>query len=424
MKLRDYQKTNSEQIVKRLLRSRIAYLAAQVRTGKTITALDACRTLQNTQPSFNVLFITKKNAIGSIEADAKALGITYNLTVTNYEGLHKLPEVNRWDVIICDELHCLSGYPKPSKRFKSVRALFDDYTYLIGLSGTPHPETKAQLFHQFNVSPNSPWSKYNFYQWAKKYCDVYQKNFGYGLVNQYDKALDNMIDPDIEKYMINFTQTQAGFDNQVNEHVLYADMLPSTYNLIDILKRDRVYEGKKGLILADTAVKLQNKIHQLWSGTIKYEDGTSMIGDMSKGQFIKDNFKNKKLAIFYYYKKELDLLRILYPNNTNNSLLFNKERDITFIGQIRSCREGINLSTADALIFYNIEFSCVSYIQAKDRMTSKDRTIPNDVYYIFSKGGIEEKIYNRVRNKEDYSNSIFRKDFGIEEKNVQLDMFS
>jgi len=42
-------------------------------------------------------------------------------------------------------------------------------------------------------------------------------------------------------------------------------------------------------------------------------------------------------------------------------------------------------------------------------MTTKDR-LENDVYWIFSKGGIESKIYNAVKNKKDYTLNHFKKD--------------
>jgi len=42
-------------------------------------------------------------------------------------------------------------------------------------------------------------------------------------------------------------------------------------------------------------------------------------------------------------------------------------------------------------------------------MTSKDRTKSNDVYFIFSKGGIEKHIYKRVSNKLDFTNSYFKR---------------
>ena len=73
-------------------------------------------------------------------------------------------------------------------------------------------------------------------------------------------------------------------------------------------------------------------------------------------------------------------------------------------------REGVKLANADALVFFNIDYSALSYFQAKDRMTTMER-LQNDVYWVFSNKGIEQKIYNTVSNKKDYTLSHFKKDF-------------
>ena len=78
--------------------------------------------------------------------------------------------------------------------------------------------------------------------------------------------------------------------------------------------------------------------------------------------------------------------------------------------QIISGREGISLSAADYLVFYNIDFSATSYFQAKDRLTTKTR-LSNEIFWLFSDGGIEEKIYKAVSNKKKYTLNYFKKDY-------------
>lgn len=51
-------------------------------------------------------------------------------------------------------------------------------------------------------------------------------------------------------------------------------------------------------------------------------------------------------------------------------------------------------------------------------MQSKERSKEALLYWIFAKGGIEEKIYQRVINKQDYTLSYFRKDYGIKPEKV------
>jgi len=164
---------------------------------------------------------------------------------------------------------------------------------------------------------------------------------------------------------------------------------------------------------------LMQKLHQMYSGTIKFECGVGKVLDNSKAVFIQKEFEGKKIAIFYKFIQEFEMLKAQFPNWTSDPMEFNEASNLTFLGQIQSSREGINLSSADALIFLNIDFAAVSYFQAKDRLTSKDRTKENIVYWIFSEGGIEEQIYQSVMNKKDYTLSIFRRDFEIKTKKIK-----
>jgi hypothetical protein len=62
---------------------------------------------------------------------------------------------------------------------------------------------------------------------------------------------------------------------------------------------------------------------------------------------------------------------------------------------------------------YNIDFSAVSYWQSRARLQTKDRVKAAKVYWIFSEGGIESKIYQAVQNKKDYTLNYFKKDYKI-----------
>jgi hypothetical protein len=45
-------------------------------------------------------------------------------------------------------------------------------------------------------------------------------------------------------------------------------------------------------------------------------------------------------------------------------------------------------------------------------MTTKER-LKSDVYWVFSEGGIEDKIYKAVSNKKDFTLSHFRKEYNV-----------
>jgi len=407
MELRDYQRKIVGQGAKILNNNGLLYLAMEVRTGKTATALTICDALACDR----VLFVTKKKVISGIEKDHKALNCSFELTCLNYESLHKLDMVS-YDTIICDEAHTLGAFPKPSKRAKQIKDLVaKTKAKVIFLSGTPTPETHSQMFHQLYVHPNNPFKAYaNFYRWANDYVNVKSKYISSMRINDYSFALKEKIMEKVNPLMITYTQEAAGFESKINEHVLFVTMNSVTYYLCDKLKKDFVIQGNHDVILADTGVKLMSKLHQMYSGTVILESGKSKVLDNSKAQFILREFHGKKIGIFYKFKAEWDMLNEVYGDKLTDDLDEFNSTDKNIALQIQSGREGISLRNADALVYFNIDFSAVSYWQSRDRMTTIDRKF-NDIYWIFSEDGIEEKIYKTVQEKKDYTLSYFKKDF-------------
>jgi hypothetical protein len=210
------------------------------------------------------------------------------------------------------------------------------------------------------------------------------------------QSINDLMNP----YIISYTQKQAGFESEIEEEILTVPV--KTTDMCRKLKKDLVIEMDSEVILADTGVKLMSKLHQMYSGTVKFESGKSTVLDTSKAEYIKWRFSDKKLGIFYKFKAELDALKQVFGDMICTDLEeFNtSEKHIAL--QIVSGREGISLKNADFIVFYNIDFSATSYWQARDRMTTKDRKY-NKVYWIFSDKGIERDIYKTVIQKKDYT---------------------
>jgi hypothetical protein len=213
----------------------------------------------------------------------------------------------------------------------------------------------------------------------------------------------------MKPYMISYTQKQAGFESQIEEEILTVRV--NTGDLCKQLKRDLVVEMDDEVILADTGVKLMSKLHQMYSGTVKFESGNSIVLDTSKAEFIKWKFDGQKIGVFYKFKAELDALKQVFGDQLCTDLETFDTTDKNIALQIVSGREGISLRNAEHIVFYNIDFSATSYWQARDRMTTKDRKY-NKVYWVFAEGGIEKKVYRAVINKKDYTLKHFRNDVG------------
>ena len=409
--LRDYQERISNEAVAILQKHGLVYLAMEPRTGKTLTAFATAFKYG----AKSLLFVTKKKAKADIMAQMLDSGYEYErIDVTNYEQLHNY--LWGYDLIIIDEAHVIAAYPTASVKAKELKRICNGKP-IIYLSGTPTPESFSQLYHQMWVSSFSPFKDYkNFYAWAKDYVDILQKYLYGKTINDYSCGKQEAIEKATNHLFIALTQEQAGFTELVKENILYVDMEPSTYKFADRLRIDKVVTNKEGAsVLADTAVKLMQKLHQVYSGTIIIDEPEmkGKVFDYTKAEFIKQRFAGQKIAIFYKFKAEAMALRWVLGKVYDDPMEFNNAESGVFISQIVSGREGIRLDTADALIMYNIDFSATSYWQSRARIQTKDRVKEAQLYWIFSEGGIEDKIYKAVMDKRDYTLSHFKKDFSL-----------
>lgn len=393
--LRDYQTKNAEEATTILNRFNIVYLQHEQRSGKTLTALQICKNVN----AKSVLFLTKKKAISSIESDHKDFGFNFDLKVANYESLHKV--IGIFDLVILDEASTLGAFPKPSQRTKLIKQRFKKHK-IVFLSGTPASESYSQWYHQFYVSDYSPFKKYvNFYKWAKDFTMPALIYTTYGQSNDYSKAKIDLIDEKIQPYIHKFTQSDAGFENVITKHLHFIEMLPITYRIIDKLKKDNIVIGKENNIIADSAVKLMSKVHQLGTGTIIFDSGDKAIIDYSKALFIKNNIKGK-LAILYYFKEELTMLQDTFGDMITNDLQEFNTNDKHFVGQQYSCAMGINLSKADNLVYLNFGFSGTNFVQSLDRLTILSRKETN-VHFILANKTLDLQILKTIENKRNFT---------------------
>lgn len=307
-------------------------------------------------------------------------------------------------------VHNCGAYPKPSKRYKDIRAM--RYAYLLLMSGTPSPESYSQLYHQFALG-RAPWPEYkNFYRWADRYVNVKEKYVGTGQkVNDYSDAKEALIMRDIAPLTVTVTQEQAGFTTEIEEITHLVEMKPRTYRIAQRIMRDGVVGSPRcRAVVADTGAKAMSKLHQVYSGTVITERHGAVAFDDSKVRYIVETFKGKT-AILYKFQAEGDMLKAAFDGRwTDSPEVFNAVPHMVYIGQVQSSREGVNLSSADDLVFFSIDHSALSYLQGINRAAYLGRDRANRVHWVFAARSIEPKIYNVVKAKENYTTNHYRHD--------------
>lgn len=425
MKLTPFQQDMVDKALPILNKHRLVYLALETRTGKTPVSIMLCHKFAYATLFHKILFCTKKSVIPAIQKTIDGLREDYDLTmdtqIVSFDSLHKVThEPGR--IIIADEAHSFGAYPKPSKRAIMLAGLSRG-CYVIFLSATPTPESYSQIYHQlWAAGSDSPLIKpyRNFYKWAAHYVDVKDKFIGAGRkAKDYSHGKAELIMPFLQELSVSGTKQDAGFEHcHVKEIIVDCPLPDEITRLIHQIEVHGLANINGDNIVADSAVSRMSKVHQLASGSVIGENQTHLLSDHKCRMVRIVQMAYTKIAVYYKYKGELDLLRNAFQDRiTEDADEFNASKDKVYAGQFLSKREGIDLRTADALVMYNIDFAYLSYEQTKNRIMNMFREKAPVMIWLFSsytnrKGkpdSIEKRIYEAVCKKKNYTASHYKR---------------
>lgn len=368
-----HQIEKSEELLKVLKARGLAYLAGEVRSGKTLTAILTAEAYG----AKSILVLTKKAAIPGWEKFRSFM--VHNWTITNYEQVQKL-KGNTYDLIIIDEAHNLGQVGKASLRVKAIRQLAYKHPVIL-LSGTPHAETKASLYHQMCITKYSPFDEYkSFYKFFAKYGLLRQQFIAGRAINVYKETLP-VLDPVIEPYFVTMTQKDAGIRTKSGDIVHYVELNEETKAIYNKLFEDQIAIINGEEVVCDSDMKLRMTLHQLETGVEKFN-------------YIKDNFTGKVAVMSHFIDERRRVEEHLLDVDVYSS---NKHA------------EGVDLSHYDHFIILSGDYSGAKFIQRRERNVNLNNTKQAVVHHILVRGAISEQVYNAVSHKLDFNNQVFQR---------------
>lgn len=380
---------------------KIAYLAAEERTGKTIAGLAAARDYllqpQAKMPALCILVITKAKATSGWADTLEKFHPGLQVHITSYHSAYK-HEGGGYSLVIIDEAHStLSAYPKPGVIQQQIRKLCKGLP-IIFMSATPYAQGFSQLFHQLQVSSFSPFRSYsNFYSWHSAYGRVYTIKIMGNDVAQYDRCNEKEVLEAVQHLFITATRAELGFEHEPEDEVHYIELGPDTKFAYNELLTHGIIETSAGMIVADNTSKLRTSLHQLEGGTIKIGEVGHVLNNREKIDYVLQKFgDSKNLVIMYNYKAELIKLSQVFKNAT--------------LLQATSYAEGVDLSWADHLVIYSQDFSTARHTQRRARQANLNRKTEIVVHFLLVKKALSEQVYKTVSlNKRNYIDSMFER---------------
>ena len=443
-KLRDYQK----QILSELKHIPAPYFLMGTGTGKTIVSLaryerDGGGKLivicpkkiigqwqDNISFEFPDLRILKfKSSANSTTIDKALLSSsTYDVVVLNYEMLHKLKSFNRvvndkWTIIL-DEGHRIRNYGGIRTRVKVTEAVLklgEKTTKKMILTATPTQSNYGgyiDYFTQLKFLGYEDRSYKEFYEHHVQYIDI-----NYGTSPYPVKTITGYLNTDkienlLKKIARRYVPKLGDFEPQHTKVTL--EQIPSYKK---ILKE----EAYKDIMITNSARK-RVALKTLTSGTIYGQDMTGnhyqYVDNTSKIDWLKDFLTDtdEVVTIFYQYNVELEALKKLMVELNKRYIVINgqtkdavkevKRTDYdVIIGQFQAMSESIDgmQHKSHIEVFMTMPESSLTYKQAIGRIDRIGQTKVPMYYYLVMQGTLDEKIYNLIEQKLDFSEKILDK---------------
>lgn len=168
-------------------------------------------------------------------------------------------------------------------------------------------------------------------------------------------------------------------------------------------------------------------------------DGLELVGDTTLtkllyerqlcGQYNQDKLKafqdliestNDRVIVFYNFNAELDALKGVCESvgrsyslvNGNGRDLYNydNESDSITLIQYQAGAMGLNLQKANRIIYFTPPLSSELFEQSKKRIHRIGQSKTCFYYYLTCKGSVEEKIYNTLAMRRDYTEALFEEE--------------
>lgn len=388
MELLLHQKRAASEIVAILQRYKLAYLFGEMRVGKTLTALAAATEFlqkQNNNKQLPFLVIAPKRALESWLQHKD----DFFFIATNYEKVSKIDK--DFSLVIVDEAHNFSCFPRMTQRHNAVRAAISDKPLLL-LSGTPTVEGTLKAYSQFALSaPYSPFQHKNAYAFFREY-GVENKIYLNGrLLETYTRALDNKIMAKIAPYIVRLTRADAGFTGQNNDKIINIknDDFIKFYNKV---KRDRILELDNEQYLLDTPSALFLALLRLCGGFFE-----GHVVSSPKRLWIEKALEKtqKSVALMCYFKDE----------QAHFTEFFKHKENVKVLSATKYC-EGIDLSNYDTFVLYSFGYSGAKFCQLRDRVVNITKNIDR-VTHIPLLQLADTALYEVVKTKKTFNARSF-----------------
>lgn len=322
----------------------------------------------------------------------------------------------KFDTLIIDEL---SSFKNPSsKRFKKLKTVTPFFDRVIGLTGTPAPNSYMDLWSQIYLLDRGERLGKNITAFRRQFFNAYSRGMyvEYELKEGAKEKIDDLISDicvsmkskdylkDLKEPII--IDYKVKLDNK--EFKLYRDMAKEA--VAEVTENDKV--------VALSAAVVTNKLLQMANGTVYGEDKKPFKIHERKLETLDDileQAQNENILVFYNFQSDLENILLKFPEAKK----FEGREDIRNWnnGKIRmlllhpaSAGHGLNLQQGGSIIvWYGLTWSLELYLQANARLVRQGQKEVVRIYRLISEKTVDERVIETLNGKKYKQDELLEK---------------
>lgn len=353
--------------------------------------------------------LTSSLVLGSAAERKAALQRKAFLYIINRENVAWLVKNHYWDfdMVVIDELSSFKS--NKAERFKAMKKVRPMVTRIVGLTGTPAPNTLLDLWPQmYLMDMGQRLGRFiggfrdRFFLPDKRNREIV---YSYKPREGAEDAIYALIsDICISMKAADYLDMPERIDNRIE-----VSMSPKERKLYNDFQKDMVLSIGDEELDAANAAALSNKLLQMANGAVYGEDKKVIPIHDRKLDALEDLVEaanGKPLLVAYWYKHDLQRIKARFKNA--RCIDTAKDIDDWNAGQIplalihpASAGHGLNLQDGGCtIVWFGLTWSLELYQQLNARLWRQGQKHTVVIHHIVTKGTHDEDVMRALENKD------------------------
>ena len=360
--------------------------------------------------------------LGNAAARYKALHTDADIYIINREMVDWLVKMQisdkKWpfDMLVIDEL---SSFKNPkSERFRSLRLTYPAVRYVVGLTGTPAPNSLIDLWSEIYLLDGGQRLGRYITRFREEYFRPGKTNghivFSYVPLPSAEKKIYEKISD------ICMSMTAEDYLKLPDRRdiICPVEMPEKARKAYETMERDLVLPlARQGTeaITAQNAAVLTGKLLQMANGAVYTEDDNFIVLHDAKLEALGDLIESAQghpVLVYYAYQHDAarilnrypDARQLVTPEDVND---WNAGRIQIMIAHPASAGHGLNLQAGgNIVIWFGLTWSLELYQQANARLHRQGQQLPVTIYHVITKGTVDENVMKVLSGKAEKQDEL------------------